>query len=104
MNSFRNVHLSKKKKKKNDEFYTRLEDIEKELTMGMTNFEYNMVHRPILFSKVSINLMYVLSHKHISIQASDFIAGETRRIVLSDLDNLTILKKLEYLDIKLFLP
>ena len=81
-----------------------VKDIEKELTMGMTNFEYNMVHRPILFSKVSINLMYVLSHKHISIQASDFIAGETRRIVLSDLDNLTILKKLEYLDIKLFLP
>lgn len=81
-----------------------VKDIEKELTMGMTNFEYNMVHRPILFSKVSIDLMYVLSHKHISIQASDFIAGETRRIVLSDLDNLTILKKLEYLDIKLFLP
>ena len=48
--------------------------------------------------------MYVLSHKHISIQASDFIAGETRRIVLSDLDNLTILKKREYLDIKLFVP
>ena len=48
--------------------------------------------------------MYVLSHKHISIQASDFIAGETRRIILSDLDKLTMLKKLDYLDVKIFLP
>lgn len=70
----------------------------------MTNLEYNMIHKPILFSKLNIDLMYVLSHKHISIQASDFIAGETRRIILSDLDKLTMLKKLEYLDVKLFLP
>ena len=63
-----------------------------------------MMHKPILFSKLSINLMYVLSHKHISIQASDFIAGETRRIILSDLDKLTMLKKLDYLDVKIFLP
>lgn len=81
-----------------------IKDIEKELTIGMTNLEYNMIHKPILFSKLNINLMYVLSHKHISIQASDFIAGETRRIILSDLDKLTMLKKLEYLDVKLFLP
>ncbi len=79
-------------------------DIKKELTIGMTNLEYNVVHKPILFSKLSIDLMYVLSHKHIPIQASDFIAGETRRIILSGSDNLTILKKLEYLNVKLFLP
>lgn len=81
-----------------------IKDIEKELTVGMINLEYNMKHEPILFSKLSIDLMYVLSHKHISIQASDFIAGETRRIIISDLDKLTMLKKLEYLDVKLFLP
>lgn len=79
-------------------------DIEKELTIGMTNLEYNMIHKPILFSKLCIDLRYVLSHKHISIQASDFIAGETRRIIISDLDRLTMLKKLEYLDVKVFLP
>ena len=57
-----------------------------------------------LIKDQKIDPMYVLSHKHISIQASDFIAGETRRIILSDLDKLTMLKKLEYLDVKLFLP
>lgn len=81
-----------------------VKDIEKELTVGMMNLEYNMTHKPILFSKLNIDLMYVLSHRHISIQASNFIAGETRRIILSDLDKLTMLKKLEYLDVKLFLP
>lgn len=73
-----------------------VKDIEKELTIGMTNLEYNVIHNPILFSKLNIDLMYVLSHKHVSIQASDFISGETRRIIISDLDKLTMLKKLEY--------
>lgn len=81
-----------------------VKDIEKELTVGIYNLEYNKIHKPILFSSLSIDLRYVLSHRHISIQASDFIAGETRRIILSDLDNLTMLKKLEYLNVKLFLP
>lgn len=81
-----------------------VKDIEKELKVGMINLEYNKIHKPILFSILNIDLMYVLSHKHISIQASDFIAGETRRIILSNLDNLTMLKKLEYLNVKLFLP
>ena len=81
-----------------------IKDIEKELTVGIINLEYNKIHKPILFSKLSINLMYVLSHKHIAIQASDFIAGETRKIILSNLDKLTMLKKLDYLDIKIFLP
>ena len=83
---------------------TFINDIVKELTIGMTNLEYNMIHKPILFSKLSVDLMYVLSHKHIAIQASDFIAGETRRIIVSDLDRISMLKKLEYLNVKLFLP
>ena len=63
-----------------------------------------MIHKPILFSKLSIDLIYVLSHRHILIQASDFIAGETRRIIVSNLDKLIMLKKIEYLDVKIFLP
>ncbi len=79
-------------------------DIEKELTVGMTNFEYNIIHKPIIFSEIIIDLKYVLSHKHVSIQSSDFIAGETRRLIISDLDKTIMLKKLDYLDVKLFLP
>ena len=81
-----------------------VKDIEKELTVGIINLEHNMIHKPILFSKLSIDLIYVLSHRHILIQASDFIAGETRRIIVSNLDKLIMLKKIEYLDVKIFLP
>lgn len=81
-----------------------VDDIKKELKEGMINSEYNMTHKPIIFSDLEIDLMYVLSHRHISIQASDFIAGETRRIILSETDSLEVLKKLDYLDSTLFLP
>ena len=81
-----------------------IKDIQKELTKGMTNSEYKITYRPIIFSDLLIDLKYVLSHRHISIQASDFIAGETRKIILSDVDSIILLKKLEYLDVKIFLP
>lgn len=81
-----------------------ISDIEKELTVGMINLEYNIIHKPIIFSKLTIDLKYVLSHRHISIQASDFIAGETRRIIISDIDHLDMLKKLDYLNVKIFIP
>jgi len=79
-------------------------DIKKELTVGMINLEYNIIHKPILFSDLEIDLKYVLSHRHISIQASDFIAGETRRIIILEMDKLIMLKKLDYLNVKAFLP
>ncbi len=81
-----------------------VKDIEKELKVGMINLEYNIIHKPIVFSNLEIDLKYVLSHRHISIQASDFIAGETRRNILSKLDSLEMLKKLDYLNVKVFLP
>lgn len=81
-----------------------IKDIEKELKVGMVNLEYNIIHKPILFSDLEIDLKYVLSHKHISIQASDFIAGETRRNIISCTDNMELLKKLDYLNVKVFLP
>lgn len=81
-----------------------INDIKKELGSRMINKNHNIIHNPILFSDIEIDLKYVLSHRHISIQASDFIAGETRRIIILETDKFTILKKLDYLDTKLFLP
>jgi len=73
-------------------------DIHNELVNGTYNYNYRKTHEPILFSKLEIDLKYVLSHRHICIQASDFIAGKTRKAIL--VNN----KKLEFLDIKLILP
>lgn len=81
-----------------------VDDIIKELKVGMFNFEYNKVHEPILFSDLEVNLKYVVSHKHISIQASDLISGETRKIMLINEDIFSTIRKLEYLDVRKFFP
>lgn len=85
-----------------NEFF--LNDIYKELTKGIKNFAYNTIYNPIIFSNLEIDLKYVLSHRHISIQAADFIAGEARRTIISNIDASSKLNKLKYLDVKLFLP
>lgn len=82
-----------------------IDDIKKELTEGIFNQNFKMIHKPILFSQLDIDLKYVLSHKHVCIQASDLIAGETRKVMLGIHEGekkYSDFKKI--IDIKLFLP
>lgn len=81
-----------------------IEDIEKELTKGINNYKCNVRHKPIVFSKLEIDLKYVESHKHIVIQASDLIAGETRKAVLHNKNINEIIKSTEYLNVRIFVP
>ena len=77
-------------------------DIQHELTDGIYNFKYDKIFPEILHSKLKIDLKYVISNKHVCIQASDLIAGKTRQIMLS---NNNIKEKLDtFLDIYLLLP
>ncbi len=80
-----------------------VEDIKKELTIGHVNFNYQIKYSPILFSDLEVDLKYVLSHTHECIQASDFVAGETRRAMISQ-NVRPIHMQLEYLNIRLLLP
>lgn len=79
-------------------------DIYNELINGTYNYNYNLIYEPVLFSKLEIDLKYVLSHKHECIQASDIIAGETRKIMISNIDIAEKMKELSFLSVKLFLP
>lgn len=79
-------------------------DIYNELINGTYNYNYNLIYKPVLSSKLEIDLKYVLSHKHECIQASDIVAGETRRIMISNSDIAEKIKDLSFLDTKLFLP
>jgi len=79
-------------------------DIKKELTEGFYNYRYDVFHKPIIFSKLEVDLKYVLSHKNTLIQASDLIAGETRKKVIANINNDSLLDSLNYLDTILFLP
>lgn len=55
-------------------------DIYNELVTGTYNYNYNLIYKPILFSKLEIDLKYVLSHKHECIQASDIVAEKLEEL------------------------
>ncbi len=76
-----------------------LEDIQKEFTKGMSNFKYFMYFPPILHSDLNIDLKYVDSKSDYGVQASDIIAGETRKFYKKNQ-----LDKLQFLKLKIFLP
>ncbi len=79
-------------------------DIYHELTDGIYNLSYDLVHPKILYSKLNIDLKYVVSNNHVCIQASDLIAGKIRNVILSDLSKEEKKEELKILDNILFLP
>ena len=81
-----------------------INEIRKELTGQIYNSKHDKMFSPVLFSTLDIDLKYVLSHRHICIQASDMIAGETRKIILKTNDYNERLQQLDFLSVLLFLP
>lgn len=79
-------------------------DIYHELTDGIYNASYDLVYPKIIYSKLSIDLTYVVSNNHVCIQASDLIAGKIRNIILSDLSKEEKKEELKILNSILLLP
>lgn len=79
-------------------------DIQHELTDGIYNLNYDLVYPKIIYSKLKIDLKYVVSNNHVCIQASDLIAGKVRSILLSNTKQIDKKKELEVIDHLLFLP
>ena len=83
---------------------TFIRDIKKELSAGIVNFNYNSYYPAIIHSTLKIDLKYVESDKNTLIQASDIIAGETRKIIISNIDKIIKNEKLKYLNVILHVP
>lgn len=79
-------------------------DIQHELTDGIYNVNYDLVYPKIIYSKLKIDLKYVVSNNHVCIQASDLIAGKVRSILLSNRSQAEKKEALEIIDNLLFLP
>lgn len=81
------------------------DDIISELTSGIYNHNYSLIFPPIIFSDIEVDLKYVVSHINICIQAADFVAGETRRVMINEkLSLLEREKSLKNLSVKIHLP
>lgn len=79
-------------------------DIKHELTDGIYNINYELVHPKIIYSKLEIDLKYVVSDNHVCIQASDLIAGKVRNIILADISNDDKRNSLKSINCFLMLP
>lgn len=90
---------------KSNGYYGLKDGIIEELLHGISNFNYNTIHKPILFNSLEINLTYQHSDKSYVIQASDLIAGTIRHEFLNTKNNkMESMNNLSFIDYKLFLP
>ena len=68
---------------KSNGYYSLKEGIYEELVHGIISFNYGKKYPPIL-KELDVTVNYIDSRKSIMIQASDMIAGSTRRIIVND--------------------
>lgn len=90
---------------KSNGYYNLKDGLEEELLHGIINFNYRKTHKPILHSKLIIDLTYQKSDKSYVVQAADMLAGLIRKKYIKDLAEQNYKNKLyDYINFKLFLP
>lgn len=90
---------------KSNGYYSLQESIDEELSKGIINFNYRVVHKPIIHGNLRVEVKYMDSKKVYGIQASDIIAGSVRKTVLISNNNSEINQKLNsFLKSKIMLP
>jgi hypothetical protein len=90
---------------KSNGYYSLDEGIKEELVHGVSNFNYGIYHKPILFGGFSIRLKYLCSNTSYPIQGADLVAGTIRRSLLYyENDTVNLNKDLEFVTFKKFLP
>lgn len=88
---------------KSNGYYDLKNGIYEELKHGIINFNYSRTFKPILFSDLTITLMYKDSSKNYLIQASDLLAGTIRGIALNNYSRYNIANFKDF-DLILFFP
>ena len=63
---------------KSNGYYTLQEGVREELVNGISNFNYNYVFRPVLFSGFEIQVLYRDSARDVCIQMADIISNTVR--------------------------
>lgn len=84
---------------KSNGYYNLKDGLIEELLHGISNFNYDITYKSILYGKLEIRLTYQDSGKSYLVQAADLIAGTTRRKVLDNIDN-----NIDIIDYKLLFP
>ena len=87
---------------KSNGYYNLKDGLIEELVYGIYNFNYNTLHKPILYGGLEVNLKYFDSSKSYAVQAADFMAGNIRRLAISNYDDLRkFYSQVNYIDYKI---
>ncbi len=89
---------------KSNGYYNLENGINEELLHGIYNFNYNVLHKPILFNTLQIHLHYQKSDKSYLIQAADLVAGSIRRHFLKSKHRSEFLKNIGFIKYYVILP
>jgi len=89
---------------KSNGYYNLENGIREELLHGIYNFNYNVLHEPILFNTLDIRLNYQKSEKSYLIQAADLVAGSIRRRFLNSNTHADFLETIKFIKNYIFLP
>ncbi len=90
---------------KSNGYYNLREGIFEELKFGIFNYNYSVMHKPILYGDLDVKVSYQKSEKSFSIQAADLVAGTIRRTYLNNINDITEFnKKINFVNYKVFLP
>jgi len=90
---------------KTNGYYSLKEGIFEELKYGIYNYNYSIMHTPLLNSELEVKLCYQKSEKSYLIQAADLIAGTIRRLYLNNINDITEFnKRVNFVNYRLFLP
>lgn len=90
---------------KTNGYYNLKDSIYEELVNGIINYDYSIIHRPILKNTLTINYKTYNSQNHFGIQSADFIAhylhGKYNEFLTKGTD---ITSTTSFIEVKLFLP
>ena len=90
---------------KTNGYYNLRDGILEELKYGIFNYNYGIYNKPIINSDLEVCIHYQKSEKSFLIQASDLVAGTTRRLYLNNLNTpLEFIKRINFINYKIFLP
>jgi len=90
---------------KSNGYYNLKDGIYEELIHGIYNYNYNKKFKPILNSRLELNISYQDSGKSYVVQGADLIAGTIRKKYINALEeNKSIYNELSSVDLKVFFP
>lgn len=108
MDPYKNVRLIiniDEQSTKSNGYYNLKDGLTEELLHGISNFNYDIIYKKLLYGKLEIILSYQDSGKSYLVQAADLLAGTVRRVAKENVEKkVNIQENLDIINYKISFP